>query len=105
MGGVGWDVGFAGPDHGGVLGMGRCNDGEVAIAGNQELARREIRDRVFAVGNPYRGEFGDGVEPDAQVNVRSAIGGGLVTVGLEEAEGEPAIAGHELVAGGELLSR
>uniref|UniRef100_A0A0E0DE51 Uncharacterized protein n=1 Tax=Oryza meridionalis TaxID=40149 RepID=A0A0E0DE51_9ORYZ len=33
-GGVGWDVCFAGPDHGGVLGLGRSNDGEVAIAGN-----------------------------------------------------------------------
>jgi hypothetical protein len=70
--------------------------------GKHELARREVGDWVFTIGNPDRSELGDRVEPNSQVPFWSEVGVGGIALGLEEAEREPAIAGQELVAAGEL---
>jgi hypothetical protein len=66
----------------------------------QELAPCEVGNYwVFAIRDPHGSEFGDHVEPNSKVHV------GGITLGLEEAERKPAIAGHELVAAGKLFAR
>ena len=62
-------------------------------------------DKKVAVGDPHGSELGHRVEPNPEVPFGSAVTVREVAPGLEEAEREPAIAGHERVAAGEALGR